>query len=461
VDSAERSQCYRSPSSPSGPNGADRLAEDERGVALVATLIALLILSGLALALLSVAGFEPQISSNHSHTVRARYVAEAGIEYAYDTLAANIDAWDGYLAGATCELGAILGAPSSNLPGLGSAHGTFSVRVRNDCDTNDDRRTGVSPDTASGPCGASPGSPTHDTNCRVIVTSTGTVGRTARTIIVVVSKTAFPVLTAALALPGTQANVGFSDSSMVIDGRDTRLSDSPGAPTGSGPAVYGVAVNGSLPTLADQVEAALAISPQNDVWGKDETNAGATAQGPNTIRSDDALASQAVSDFVAVLRASADVAINVASGDTYSVSNIGAACSTDLRSSTCWGTITRPKAVYVSGTPPVAGTSRPTLSVTGESIGTGVLIVENGTVEIGGNFRWNGPIIVTGRDAAIRYRGDGNQLVYGGVVVNDSNNSGVTNLAGRVSILYSKEALDLVQTGLRRRLVLTHGWTDR
>ena len=105
------------------------------------------------------------------------------------------------------------------------------------------------------------------------------------------------------------------------------------------------------------------------------------------------------------------------------------------------------------------------LSVTGNSRGTGILIIENGTVEIGGNFRWDGPIIVTGRDVGIRYRGDGTQLVYGGLIVNESNAGGTTNLEGdlrgKAHILYSKEALDLVQNGLGRRLVTTYGWTDR
>jgi Tfp pilus assembly protein PilX len=451
----------RHPSGSPGPRVGGRLVEDERGVALVMTLIILLILSGLVLALLSASGFEPQISRNHGHTVRARYVAEAGIEYAYDRLATTPDAWDDFLVGATCALGAILGAPTSNLPGLGNAHGIFTVRVRNDCDTNDDKRTGVSLDTTGGPCGADAGSPTHDANCRVIVTSTGTIGTTTRTISVVVSKTAFPALTGAVAFPGIQANVDFSSSTIVIDGRDARLSDSPGAPTGPAPAVYGIAVNGGLPTLAAQLKTALANSPQNDVRGKDETNVSATTKGPDTMQSDDALTSQAVSDLVAWLRSSADVAVDSAPGDIYSVSNIGAACSSDLKSSMCWGTTAHPKTVYVRGTPPVGGAPPPTLNVTGDSGGTGILIVENGTVEIGGNFRWNGPIIVTGRGAAIRYRGDGNQSVYGGVVVNDSDNSGATNLAGKASILYSKEALDLVQHSLRRRLVSTHGWIDR
>lgn len=433
--------------------------DDERGVALVMTLVILLILSSLVLALLSVSGFEPQISTNHSHTVRARYVAEAGIEYAYGQLATNTDTWDDVLAGATCARGAILGAPTSNLPGLGNAHGAFTVRIRNDCDTNDNRRTGLSLDTTTGPCGgAGPGSPTHDANCRVIVTSAGTIGSTTRTISVVVARIVFPPLTAALAFPGSQANVDFS-SNIAIDGRDMRLSDSPGAPTGAAAAVYGIAVNGALPALAAQVKTALANSPQNDVRGKDATNVTATTQGPNTIRADDVLTSQAVSDLVAGLKSSADLSLHVAPGETYSIGNVGAACSIDLKSSTCWGTPAHPSVVYLRGTRSVGGAS-PALAVTGDSVGTGILIVENGAVEIGGNFRWNGPIIVTGNDAAIRFRGDGNQSVYGGLIVDDSNNSGTTNLAGRASILYSKEALDLALSGLRRRLVSTHGWID-
>src|SRR5262245_33207507 len=120
-----------------------RLVHDERGVALVLGLAILLILTGLVLALLSVSGFEPQISSNHARAVRARYVAEAGIEYAYDTLATNLDAWDGYLAGATCAQGAILGTAAIG-------HGTFTVRLRNDCETGDDRLTGGGLDLTAG-----------------------------------------------------------------------------------------------------------------------------------------------------------------------------------------------------------------------------------------------------------------------------------------------------------------------
>src|SRR5436309_2559054 len=168
-----------------------RLIDNEHGVALVLALMILLTLTGLVLAFLSASAFEPQISRNHSETVRARYVAEAGVEYAYDRLASNVDSWNQYLAGATCVQGAVLGGPDSALPGLGSAHGTFTVRIRNDCKPGDNKLTGVAVDTATGRCDpAASGDATHDGNCKVIVRSTGTVGTTTRTITVVVSKTA-------------------------------------------------------------------------------------------------------------------------------------------------------------------------------------------------------------------------------------------------------------------------------
>src|SRR6266545_3717274 len=347
---------------------------DERGAALVLALMVLLTLTGLALAILSVSALEPQNSRNHNDTVRARYVAEAGIEYAYDTLATNVSSWNTYLAGATCLQGAVLGTANSSLPGLGRAHGTFTVRIRNDCNAGDDKLTGMGLDATTGHCAEVAGTATLDANCRVIVTSTGTIGNTTRTITVVVAKTEVPATNAALAFPGIQAGVNLIGPSVVIDGRDTKMADNPGAPTGTAPAVYGISVNGTLPALAVQVENALGNSQQSNVRGRDETNAGA-------------------------------------------------------------------------------------------STGTGILIVENGNVEISGNFRWNGPIIISGTNVGIRYRGDGTQSVYGAAVINELHDDGASNLEGDIqgttSILYSRETLDLVQTGLGRRLVTTYGWTDQ
>jgi len=437
-----------------------RLGGDERGAALVLALMILVALAGLTLALLSMSGFEPQISSNHSRTIRARYVAEAGLEHAYHVLATDPEAWNDYLTGATCTVGALLGPPASNLPGLSAAYGAFSVRIRNDCGPDDVRATGVSLDTSAGACGAAAGTATHDANCRVIVTATGTVGGTSRMITAVMSRAMFPRMTAALAFPGLQAGLDFASSRFSIDGRDSRLSDAPGLPTGSAPAAYGITVNDAVPTLVTDVRDALASAPQNEVRGKDASGTGTTT-GAGTIRSNSTLTSPGIADFVARVRSSADIAIDAAG--TQSIGNVGSTCATDGASSTCWGTTGSPKIVYV-GRASSPGGPRPTLGVSGESSGAGILVVENASVEIDGNFRWNG-LIVAGRDAALRYRGGGTQAVYGGLIVDESSSTGTTPLAGnpgdKTFILYSKESLDLVQRALQRRFVTTYNWSDR
>ena len=442
-----------------------RLIDNEQGVALVMALMILLTLTGLVLAFLSASAFEPQISRNHGETVRARYVAEAGVEYAYDTLASNVGSWNSYLAGATCAQGAVLGGPDSTLPGLDSAHGTFTVRIRNDCKPGDERLTGVSVDNAPGSCDvAAAGAATHDGNCKVIVTSTGTIGTTTRTITVVVSKTVLP-LNGALTFPGSQADVNVRASSFVIDGRDTRIADRPGVPTGAAAAVYGVAVNAGLPALAARLETALTAGGQHDVRGRDETDPSATARGANTVLADGALTSQAVIDFVHAAKSAADVTINATPGNGFTLGNIGSTCASDVESSTCWGTTARPKIVYIRGALPDVGTRAPSLSLSGASSGTGILIVENGIVEIGEDFRWNGPIVATGRNVGIRFRGDGSQLVYGAMIVNELNPAAAAGIegggAGKPHILYSNEALGLVQNALNRRLVTTQSWSEQ
>jgi len=446
-------------------NRLSTLVNNERGVALVLALMILLTLTGLVLAFLSVSAFEPQISRNHGDATRARYVAEAGVEYAYDTLATNINTWNNYLVGATCTTGAVLGTANSTFPGLTSENGTFTVRIRNDCNAGDNKFTGVAVEPGA--------NATNDTNNKLIITSIGTVGSSTKTITMVVSKAVVPTINAALAFPGIQADVNFNGSSFVIDGRDTKMADTPGTPTGTANAVYGISVNGSLPALETQVENALANNQQNDIRGRDETSSGnppATTQGANAVQSDGALTSQMVTDFAAAIKQHADITINTSNGHTYSINGIGGGtgaptCSSNWSSSTCWGSTSKPKIVYISGTLDNINTQYTSLDVAGDSEGTGILVLENGNADINGNFRWNGPIISTGKNVGIRYRGGGHQAVYGATIVNELHNDGSTNLEGDIrgnaSLLFSKEALDLVQNLLSRRLVTTSSWTDQ
>jgi Tfp pilus assembly protein PilX len=153
-----------------------RLA-DRTGAALAFALMIMLGLTAMTLGLLSIGALEPQISRNHADVVRARYLAEAGIEHAYDRLAGNAGAWTNLLSGATCAVGTVL--VDGSLPERPRADGHFTVRLRNDCAAGDDRATGVPPDDAV--------DPTHDANGKVIVSSTGVAARTTHTITVVVS----------------------------------------------------------------------------------------------------------------------------------------------------------------------------------------------------------------------------------------------------------------------------------
>jgi Tfp pilus assembly protein PilX len=441
------------------------LVDNERGVALMLALVILLTLTGLVLAFLSVSAFEPQISRNQSDTTRARFVADAGVEYAYDTLASNILNWNNYLVGASCTTGAVLGAANTTLPGLSAANGTFTVRVRNDCNAGDNKFTGVAVEAG--------GNATNDTNNKLIVTSVGTFNGTTKTITVVISKAVVPTINAALAFPGIQADVNFNGSSFLIDGRDTRMSDNPGTPTGTANAVYGISTNPGLPLLETQVETALANNQQNDVRGRDETsssNPPAVTQGANTVQGDNTLTSQAVIDFAAVLKQHADIMINTSSSNPYSINGIGGGqgaptCSSNWSSSSCWGSTTKPKIVYINGTLDNINTQYTSLNIAGNSEGTGILVIENGNTDINGNFHWNGPIITTGKNVGLRYRGGGNQVVYGATIVNELHNDGSSNLEGDIrgnaKLTYSKEALDLVQNLLSRRLVTTTSWTDQ
>jgi hypothetical protein len=63
-----------------------RTVRDETGVALPLALFALVMLAGLLLAFLSMAGTEPGIAQNHASSTRALYVADAGIEHAWAVL---------------------------------------------------------------------------------------------------------------------------------------------------------------------------------------------------------------------------------------------------------------------------------------------------------------------------------------------------------------------------------------
>src|SRR3990172_12849027 len=103
-----------------------RAVRGEKGVALPLALFALLMLTGLLAAFLTMSGMEPSMAANLNDVVRARYVAEAGVEWAFDQLVLNTN-WNGLLA--THRRGM---ASGQTLPGFTPGFGTYAAQIPHD-----------------------------------------------------------------------------------------------------------------------------------------------------------------------------------------------------------------------------------------------------------------------------------------------------------------------------------------
>lgn len=420
---------------------------DPRGIALPLTLMVLMLLSVLAVALLSMSSFEPLISKNLVTAEQARFVAEAGIEWAFNSLAASLD-WDAFLAGADPLRGAVLIADAP-IPGQPASEGTYTVRVRNDSLTADRLLTGEPRDE---------GGPTDDTNRVVIVTSAGRVGSARRVLQVVLRRIELPPIPAALAFSGETAPVALSGSA-EIDGTD----GTPDGTAGSCAPVFGISVSSVLPASAPGtneavVEGALTGPPAANIKGKKQDPAG-SASGANTIASDATLTSPGVQSFVSRAR-NADIVLASREPGGLSFADIGALCASNWSSSACWGTRDRPKVVSLKGNPD-SSSAAPTFQISGNAKGHGILIVEDGELRISGDFLWHGLIIATGNRGALGLLGNGNQTVYGAIIFNAASSdtgAGRVVLSGDARLRYSCQALDAARRA--RKLVTMRSWRE-
>lgn len=420
---------------------------DERGVVLPLALLVLLVLSAFLLAFLSLGGTEPQISRNLSEVTQARYVAEAGIEWAFDQLAVSTD-WNVQLRGpdnvaGTADDGQL--ASATALAGLSAAFGTFSVTVRNDNQPNDGQITGQAVDS---------GDNTTDTNGIVIATATGTVNGVSRQIQVAVRRDSLTI-SGGVSVPGVGTNTAFSGNSFVISGNDTNVDGTAGtcAP------VWGIGVADSATESA--VEGSLESNQKDNVTGKKQDASG-SAWGDNTIAPDSSLTPAQISNFVNTVKQKAQISLQSTGPSDLRYRNVGDSCAADWNSANCWGTRSQPKIVYVKGDLDPTDSFK-ALKIDGNSTGAGILIVEDGDLKIEGTFRWEGLIIVTGKYVGLRYEGGGNQKIYGAVVVNEEVSAGDPNreidVGGNAEVYYSCQALNNVWT-TTRSLYSLRSWRE-
>jgi len=418
--------------------------KDRRGAALPLALIALVALTGLLVVFLSMAGMDPAISANLNDTTRARYLAETGMEWAFDQLIQQTAQNPNLNFSAVVN--AALGPPNNGvmatnipLPGLTPTSGTFSVTIRNDNLANDNQITGQPVD---------PGGATNDTNSVVILTATGTYNGVTRQIQQVMSHVDLNI-PAAVDLPGVGTNTSFSGNSFTITGNDTNVDDSPGAC----PSVFGIAV---ADTATEQVvQNSLNQQQKDNVTGKPQ--AAGPGLGDNTIAP---LTPAAIAKFVNVVKPYADMTFQASASNRLSYTNLGDTCASDWNDANCWGTRSNPKVIYIKGTVD-PGQAFYALSLSGRSTGAGILIIEDGDLSATGDFRWEGVILITGQYVGLRYGGGGNQTIYGGVVVNETanvNSEVEVDAGGNPKVVYSCQALNNVRN--MRRLFRLSSWRE-
>jgi hypothetical protein len=373
---------------------------------------------------------------------------------------------------------------------VASAPGTFSVTLRNDMSTlNGDQALIGGTNATNPPDGAS----SPDNNKIVILKSTGTYNGASRTITSVIQRGNL-LINAAVSLPGVQGDTysqtppcAISVGCYSVDGRDYKDADTwsaAGVPTGVGPLKYAMtAATAAIETTAQNGFDTLA--KREYLRGRDDGNgfaastdgSGGTGKGRNTIADDGALNSSMIQKFMQnlasnpstqILNSTAACQYPAAGGDhdkpeglqmqstgTANIVTVTNNCTTGpnvINQTMNLGSATAPAMVYVKGDFDPDSLFRG-LAVNGSNpiTGYGILVVEDSDLAFfqTGLFRWNGIVLVTGRNNSTAFLENSNTQIRGALVVNETNPlevSGFSEFAaktdGTMRILASKENID-------------------
>ncbi len=427
------------------------LLGNERGVALVLSLMMLLALTGLLLAFLSVSALEPQISRNVVDTARARYLAEAGVEIGFNMLVNTGNATQMFtdaIGSANASVpwvalvnnGTLTGVTTGGTSAEAAFAGTYNVVVRNDYLASDQPLTGVNPTTTGETFAV-------DANKMVIMRATGTFNGATKTIEVVVRRAALPPFPGAVNLPGLQTDTLVNDSTFDIDGRDYGCSSSCDTAsnwaTTANPMKYGIATTDGIQankapmTYEENIEAAVSGSSAkyNDIKGKSETT-GAYTTGLNTIQGLDPNSAEALNPtkmaaYLDAVRSYAGTTILQSTQacpmqltgtstptNTPTLTN-GCTGAAGVNQTLDLGSRTNPKLVYFKGDIDTSSAFTG-LTINSGIKGAGVLVIEDGDFRQLGNFTWDGVVIVTGSYVGAGFRNGSTTTIRGAFVANEA-----------------------------------------
>jgi hypothetical protein len=372
------------------------------------------------------------------------------------------------------------------MPGLTSAAGTFTLTLRNDVSSlNTDQALIGSGNTLDG-------SASVDVNKIVILKSTGTFNGASRMVTAVVQRGNLPI-NGAVSLPGVQGDTytdtppcAISVGCYWVDGRDWKDADTWGpavVPTGVGPLKYAMTTaSAAVETLSQNGFSSLARreylrgQDDGDGYAAATDGSGGTGKGRNSIADDSTLNASLISKFMQNLASNPSTqildstmacqypsagsphdkpeGIRMASTGTPNIVTVTNNCSgaSQINQTVNLGTATAPTMLYVKGEYDPSSLFRG-LAVDGSNsiTGYGILVVEDSDLAFfqSGQFRWNGIVLLTGRNNSSAFLGASNTELRGALIVNETNPlevSGFSEFAVKTSatmrIMASKENID-------------------
>jgi hypothetical protein len=106
-----------------------------------------------------------------------------------------------------------------------------------------------------------------------------------------------------------------------------------------------------------------------------------------------------------------------------------------------WGSQTAPQLRCIEGLP----TAGDGATLTGTISGAGILIIKDAELILTGSFHWEGLIIITGGEVALKVLGSSSKEILGAVIVNESGSPGSTSaildIQGNLRLLFSRQGL--------------------
>jgi hypothetical protein len=254
-------------------------------------------------------------------------------------------------------------------------------------------------------------------NARIVVRSTGEVRNSSHVIQSQIIKT-YDLSDGAISLRGNANRVGFAGSSFWLSGADHDPATAQALPA-SQPRP---AISVSDKMLRTLVEQALS-SPQPT--GTVQSGGSAPA-----IAESDSLPGLAMSRLADDLCSSTHAVMTFVPSDGVLF----------LQSET-WGTRSSPQLRCIEGLTGPADF----VNLGGGIAGAGILVVRNAELITSGSFRWEGLILVTGRNVSFKAMGAESKEIYGAMMIQETGTPGtetaILDIQGSVRVLFSRPAL--------------------